>query len=96
MEEGLRILTIVAGVLLSLGYYPQAYAMWKRKSAADVSWLTYAIFVIGTNIWLFYGFYHRDIVIISGFFMGAIGSWLVLLLKVYYTRVQLEDVKEGS
>lgn len=76
--------TTCMGVLLSLGYYPQAYKIWKRRSAEGVSLATYAIFILGTNTYLAYGFYTHSFVLIAGFLFGAIGSWLVLALALYY------------
>ena len=79
------ITSVVTGVgfLLSLGYYPQIYRIWKTKSVEDLSVVTYLIFAIGTTV-LLYGLYKNDIAIVGSFLMGSIGSWLVLLLTLYY------------
>lgn len=69
---------------MSCGYYPQAYAIWKRKSAGDISLVSYFIFVIGTITWTIYGFYKQDAAIIWSFVIGAVGSALVLTLTLYY------------
>lgn len=69
---------------MSCGYYPQAYAIWKRKSAGDISLVSYFIFVIGTITWTIYGFYKQDVAIIWSFVIGAVGSTLVLALTLYY------------
>jgi uncharacterized protein with PQ loop repeat len=74
------------GLLFSLGYYSQAYRIWKKKSVEDISLLSFSIFVIGTSVWLAYGFYKHDVAIISSFFFGAIGSWLVFGLTLYYRK----------
>lgn len=71
---------------MSFGYFPQALRIWRDKSAADISILTYAIFSVGTAIWLTYGFVTGDPVIIASFAVGVIGSWLVLGLTLYFRR----------
>ena len=82
--EFLKILTAVTGVVMSLGYYPQAYKIWKLKSAKEISLLNYVILSIGTAIWTIYGIFLRDPVIIVSFIVGVIGANLVLILSVKY------------
>lgn len=77
------IVTLV-GLLLSFGYYPQAYHMWRKRSAGGVSLASYSIFVLGTTVWTLYGFYRHDVTIILSFLFGMIGSWLVLGLTLYF------------
>ena len=72
------------GVLMSIGYYPQAYKIYKTKSSRGVSLLTFGIFGIGTLTWTIYGFYTNDWTIIWGFVVGVIGSWLVIGLTLFY------------
>lgn len=85
-DQTVTLLVSAAGVLLSLGYYPQAYRIWKNRRADDISITSFIILVIGTNTYLAYGFYRHDSVLISGFLLGAIGSWLILILTLYYRR----------
>lgn len=75
---------IIVGIIFSWGYYFQAYNIFKKKSAKDVSLPSYAIFAVGTLIWLVYGFHINDSTIIWGFLFGVIGSWLSLGLIIFY------------
>ncbi len=84
MEEIFKWLTAMMGVLMSLGHYPQAYKIFKNKSSKDVSVFTYLVFGIGTIVWLLYGIYTRDVVVVAGFALGVIGSWLVIFLSLKY------------
>jgi len=77
------VVTIV-GVGLSVAYYPQAWRIWKKRSSEDVSIPSYILFAVGTTTWTLYGFYKSDIPIISSFLLGALGSWLVLFLALYF------------
>ncbi|PIQ91729.1 MAG: hypothetical protein COV70_02130 [Parcubacteria group bacterium CG11_big_fil_rev_8_21_14_0_20_39_22] len=81
-----EITVTVLGIMMSIGYYPQAYRIWKTKSSKDISLYTYGIFSIGTFVWTLYGFHLGDLPIISSFIIGVIGSWLVLGLSLYYRR----------
>ncbi len=88
-DQTITVLVSAAGVLLSLGYYPQAYRIWRKRSAEDISIPAYIVLILGTNIYLAYGFYRHDPVLISGFLLGAIGSWLILFLTLYYRRKRM-------
>ena len=82
----IEILATVMGVMLSLGYYPQAYKIWKSKTADNVSLVSYIIFALGTLSWTLYGIYLHSWVIFVSFVIGAIGSGTVLVLKLLYRR----------
>lgn len=77
-------LATIMGIVISWGYYFQAYDIFKKKSAKDVSLISYVIFALGTLTWLVYGLYLKDQTIIWGFLFGVIGSWLVLILILFY------------
>lgn len=86
--ELFKIFVTIMGVVMSLGYFPQAYKIWKSKSATSVSISTFIIFSIGTLTWLIYGLLIKDPVVILGFGIGVIGSWSVLILSIKYKRTQ--------
>lgn len=72
------------GVLMSIGYFPQAYIIWKNKSARGVSLFSFSIFSVGTTVWTLYGISIKDKAIIASFAIGMIGSWTVLILLLKY------------
>ena len=45
----------IAGVLTTLAFIPQVIRVWKRKSAADISPVTFGAIVVGTALWAIYG-----------------------------------------
>ncbi len=77
-------LTIIFGIAMSLGHFPQAYTMFKNKTGKNVSILAYSIFAIGTTIWFVYGMIKNDMAIITSYAPGLFGAWLVLILRIYY------------
>lgn len=86
VDQLIQAAVTVVGVALSLAYFPQAWRIWKNKSAEDVSTSSYLTIGIGTTTWLLYGLYRDDIVIIASFLFGVVGSWLVLCLTLYFKR----------
>ncbi len=53
--DALAIITTIFGTMMSFGYFTQTYKIFKRKSAKDVSLITYLFFAVGISIWLIYG-----------------------------------------
>lgn len=80
MEHIIELFVTGVGIIMSVGYFPQAWRIWRARSAASVSPVTFGILALGTSVWTLYGIYRHDWVIISGFALGMIGSWLVLWL----------------
>lgn len=81
----LSALVTLFGILMSLAHFPQAYRIIKRKSADDISLITYIIFSIGAVVWLAYGLSISDMPIIASFIVGTAGAALVLVFKIYYS-----------
>ena len=86
MDYLVNTIATVMGVVMSFGYYPQAWRIYKNKSAENVSIGTFTIFGIGTTTWFLYGLYLNNWVIMASFIFGVIGSWLVLFLTLWYRR----------
>ena len=79
MTNILAVLATIAGVVMSLGYYPQAIKIIKRKSARDVSPTTYLMFFPGIAIWLIYGISLNDFPLIIANTVALIGCAFVLI-----------------
>jgi MtN3 and saliva related transmembrane protein len=84
--EVFQIFVTIMGVVMSLGYYPQAYTIWKNKSAANISIPAFIIFSLGTLTWFIYGIVLNDRPIIISFALGVIGSWAVFILALIYKK----------
>jgi MtN3 and saliva related transmembrane protein len=82
----LDILATITGIMLSLGYYPQAYHIFKNKSSKNISLTSYILFSLGTLTWLIYGISINSTPIILSFALGVIGSWTVLILTLIYRK----------
>lgn len=78
------MITAVVGITMSIGYFPQAYKIWKLKSAREISLINCLILSVGTAVWFIYGFLAKDTIVMVGFALGVVGSWLVLFLTLRY------------
>ena len=82
----LEILTAVMGIAMSTGYFFQSYSIFKNRSSRNVSLVSYLIFGFGTLTWTIYGFATMNWVVIFGFGLGVIGSWLTISLYFLYKK----------
>jgi uncharacterized protein with PQ loop repeat len=80
----LTILTTIAGVAMTLSYYPQLIKLLQSKNPHGLSLPTYLLFGFGTVIWTAYGIVNNDWMIIASFGPGAIGSWAIAFLIAHY------------
>jgi len=67
----LSILAIIFGLGEGLFNIPQAYRIFKRKSAKDLSIFTYGFQIISVIVWLFYGI--------------EIFSWPIIISNIFAT-----------
>jgi len=82
----LSILATIFGTLSGLANFPQALKIFKRKSAKDISILTYSIFFIGAIIWILYGIELKNFAVIIANIFGVINIGLVILGWFFYGR----------
>ena len=80
----LSILATIFGTIMGLANLPQAYKIFKRKSAKDISLLTFSILLIGSIIWVLYGIEIRNFPLIISNTFGAVGVALVVIGWVIY------------
>jgi MtN3 and saliva related transmembrane protein len=82
----LAIITIFTGSMLSLAYFPQAYKIWKRKSAEDISLAMFGIIFPALVIWLLYGLSINNFPLIIANAIGVIGCGSIILLYFKYKK----------
>ena len=86
MISVLAVLATIAGIIMSVGYFPQAIKIIKKKSAKEISLTTYLIFSVGILIWLFYGISINDFPLIFANVLALIGCALVLIAYFIYRK----------
>ncbi|MFH1445248.1 MAG: SemiSWEET family transporter [Nanoarchaeota archaeon] len=82
----LEILATMFGIISGIANLPQAYRIFKRKSAKDISILTYSILIVGAIIWLLYGIELANFPIIITNAIGSINIGLVIVGWYFYGR----------
>jgi MtN3 and saliva related transmembrane protein len=82
----LTILATIFGAVGGIANLPQAYKIFKRKSAGDISIWTYAFLFIGAIIWILYGVQIHNIPVILTNILGFLNIGLVIAGWFLYGR----------
>jgi len=83
----LSILATISGSIMALASLPQIYKIFKRKSARDISALSYSFFAVGGIIWLLYGIELNSSAIILSNTLSLATSIFVLVGWYLYGRL---------
>ncbi len=82
----LSVLAIIFGTVGGIANFPQAYRIFKRKSAKDISILTYSLLFAGAVVWILYGFEISNTAVILTNTLGAVNIGLVIIGWFLYGR----------
>ncbi len=89
--NSMDLLGLVAGTLTTAAFVPQLLKVWKSKSANDISYVMFIMFIIGILLWEVYGWeIHSFPVILFNvitFFLGL----AILILKFIFEQRNLKD-----
>jgi MtN3 and saliva related transmembrane protein len=72
----------IAAVLTMFGFVPQVLKMYKTKSVTDISFFALIEFTIGIFLWILYGIYLKNPILIMA---NAVSfSTLIIALVLYF------------
>ncbi len=77
-------LGIVAGMLTTIAFIPQLIKTWRSKSADDVSFVMFTLFITGVFLWAVYGWEIKAIPVIIANIITLILASLILFLKLFF------------
>ncbi|OGS03745.1 MAG: hypothetical protein A2204_03945 [Elusimicrobia bacterium RIFOXYA1_FULL_47_7] len=82
--NGLDLLGFAAGLVCTLSFVPQAWRIFKLKSAKDISLVTFIFFCLGVALWAVYGIFIGSLpIIIANTATLALGL-AILTMKIQY------------
>ncbi len=82
--EFAQVLGIVAAVMTTSAFVPQALKIIRTKSTKDISLGMYVILTIGILFWLIYGILIDQAPIIFANLIGFTLTFIILILKIKY------------
>ncbi|MBI9068030.1 MAG: SemiSWEET family sugar transporter [Salinivirgaceae bacterium] len=75
---------LVAAVLTTSSFLPQAIKTIRTKNTKDISLAMYAIFSCGVLLWLAYGLLIKDVPVIAANAITLIFALIILAYKLKY------------
>lgn len=75
---------VVAAVLTTIAFLPQAVKAWRSRSTQDISLTMYALMAIGNVLWLIYGLLLDSLPLIGANIVSLSFTTSILLLKLRY------------
>ncbi|MBN1913372.1 MAG: SemiSWEET transporter [Candidatus Omnitrophica bacterium] len=81
-SQNYRYIGILAAALTMFGFLPQIIKTYASKSAKDISLLTLLQFACGISLWIIYGIFLEDAIIITA--NSVTLTTLIVLLYFYY------------
>ena len=83
MNMNVEVIGVLAALCTTIAYAPQAYKIFKEKSAKEVSLSMYLILLLGLILWLTYGF------LIDSFAIKLANTiTMVLALSIIYFKLR--------
>lgn len=71
---------ILAGTLTTVSFTPQLLRIWRRRSAADISYAALLCFISGISLWLWYGLLIASFPVIAANAVSlALNLWILVL-----------------
>jgi len=77
-----EILGLIAGLITTGSFVPQAYKVYKTKETADLSAGMYTLFICGLILWTIYGIRMEAVSIIIANSASIILSLYILIMKL--------------
>lgn len=76
---------MIAAILTTGAYIPQAYKTIKTRQTRDLSIVTFTMLFVGTILWFIYGMYIRDTPLMLANGITATLSGIIFFLKISAT-----------
>jgi MtN3 and saliva related transmembrane protein len=73
---------LIAALLTTAAYIPQAYKSIRTRSMGDLSVVTFSMLFAGSILWFIYGLYIHDSPIMLAYGITATLSGIIFFLKV--------------
>lgn len=85
---------MIAAVLTTSSFIPQIFKAYKRKRLDDLSPYLMLLFIAGASMWLIYGIFKADAIIVAANVLALAFNSTLLLMKVMYANGKV--VKENK
>lgn len=80
------IVGVAAAILTTSSFLPQMIKAYRTKSMHDVSRYLMSMFATGTVLWMVYGIYKSDLVIVGANAIATVFNVVLLFMKFSYGK----------
>lgn len=85
-----EVIGMLAGTGTTLAFVPQVLKVWRSRSAADISLVSFSVFATGVSLWLVYGLLIGSLSIIL-----ANAITLVLALSIVVMKIRFDQASSA-
>ncbi|MGV2831376.1 SemiSWEET transporter [Myxosarcina sp. GI1(2024)] len=82
--EFITYVGLLAGVLTTISFLPQAVKAWRTKSTRDISLAMFLCFCLGVILWVIYGIFAPDLPVFIANFATFVLAGSILVCKLKY------------
>jgi len=82
--DGVTVLGFAAALVTTLAFLPQVIKVWRTRSTADISLLTFLTLCAGIVLWLAYGVLKTDFPLIAANGVTLVLAGTILVFKLRY------------
>ena len=75
---------LLAGILTTISFLPQAVKTWRTKSTKDISLAMFLSFCVGVILWVIYGFFTHNLPVFVANFATFLLAFSILVCKLKY------------
>lgn len=80
------LIGVLAGLLSTAAFLPQAWQIWSSRRAKDVSRPTYTVLIVAGVLWIIHGISNADPALIVTNAIIVVVSCAILAMKQYFDR----------
>lgn len=84
--NSISMIGFAAAICTTAAFIPQVWQVWVSRSAKDISFAMYLIFITGVALWLVYGLIIKDAPLIIANLITLVLAGAVLVMKLYFER----------
>ncbi len=84
--SSMDVLGLIAGTLTTIAFVPQLVKVWRSKSAKDISYVMFILFIAGIILWEIYGWGIHSMPVILFNVITFILGLAILILKFVFDR----------
>lgn len=91
--SSMDVLGLIAGTLTTIAFVPQLIKVWRSKSAKDISYVMFFLFIAGIILWEIYGWGINSMPVILFNVITFMLGLAILILKFIFDRPTAESAE---